>query len=605
MSRGRWCQWIEGGWRLLLPLDNHSPRGACWASEVDQGAVLVELWRCKSVSRTGSDFHEGAGDIGGVELAAGSTKAIGRLLHSDQPHDELLALLLFHGGMTTVDGEVEDYGTATPGRLQNIFPPVLGSEAMKGQSDKTKVVVRRLPPTISQATLMEQIDSSFAGRYSWVAFRTGKSSQKHQSYSRAYIDFKTPEDVIEFAEFFNGHMFVNEKGTQFKAVVEYAPSQRVPKHLSKKDGREGTISKDPEYLQFLEAILKPVENLPSAEIQLERRDAERAGAAKDAVIVTPLMEFIRQKRAAKNGSRRILANGKPSRRSLASGSPSSSSSKRGSDKKRTSTMYVLRDSTKGASGKDKSTYTLVSKRDDHQLSGKVVTSASGPEGLEDRSAIAGMTDGGKKRILLLKGKEKEISSVSGGPISQQNAISSEKHATSSGKQNHRREPSGRIVRSILLKEPRQSSGALSEQQIHSSHVERDKRPPRPLQGQLVLKDANGTPDDRVSGNDTHSFPSEKQHDKRTRNKDRPDRVVWTPLRRSDGSYASDESLGSQSTVSGMDFSQGSAGDVKVDMTSRSEVKGLGSDRNSHTSLDNGWATQSQKQVWVQKSSSGS
>ncbi|CAI0439527.1 unnamed protein product [Linum tenue] len=432
-------------------------------------------------------------------------------------------------------------------------------------------------------------------------------------------------------------------GTQFKAVVEYAPSQRVPKHLSKKDGREGTISKDPEYLQFLEAILKPVENLPSAEIQLERRDAERAGAAKDAVIVTPLMEFIRQKRAAKNGSRRILANGKPSRRSLASGSPSSSSSKRGSDKKRTSTMYVLRDSTKGASGKDKSTYTLVSKRDDHQLSGKVVTSASGPEGLEDRSAIAGMTDGGKKRILLLKGKEKEISSVSGGPISQQNAISSEKHATSSGKQNHRREPSGRIVRSILLKEPRQSSGALSEQQIHSSHVERDKRPPRPLQGQLVLKDANGTPDDRVSGNDTHSFPSEKQHDKRTRNKDRPDRVVWTPLRRSDGSYASDESLGSQSTVSGMDFSQGSAGDVKVDMTSRSEVKGLGSDRNSHTSLDNGshkhfgrrapshtprdsdgssvevkpsskkvaaaasihGSHESQKQVWVQKSSSGS
>ncbi|CAI0375133.1 unnamed protein product, partial [Linum tenue] len=462
-------------------------------------------------------------------------------------------------------------------------------EAMKGQSDKTKVVVRRLPPTISQAALKEQIDSAFAGRYSWFAFRTGKSSQKHQSYSRAYIDFKTPEDVIEFAEFFNGHMFVNEKGTQFKAVVEYAPSQRVPKHLSKKDGREGTISKDPEYLEFLEAISKPVENLPSAEIQLERREAERAGASKDAVIVTPLMDFVRQKRAAKNGSRRILANGKLGRRALASGSPSSSSSKRGSDKKRTSTMYVLRDSKEGASGKDKSTYTLVAKRDDRQLSGKAVTSASRPDGLEDGSAIAGLTDGGKKKILLVKGKEKEISSVSGGAVSQPNAISFEKHAigSSSGKQNHRREPSGRIIRTILLKEPRQSSGAYSEQQINS-HVERDKRPPRPPQGQLVLKDANGTPDARASRNDSPSFPSEKQHEKRTRNKDRPDRVVWTPLRRSDGSYASDESLDSQSTVSGMDFSQGSAGDVKIDMmSSRSEVKGLGSARNSHSSLDNG------------------
>ncbi|XP_022012588.1 uncharacterized protein LOC110912215 [Helianthus annuus] len=35
---------------------------------------------------------------------------------------------------------------------------------------------------------------------------------KFQSYSRAYIDFKRPEDVIEFAEFFDGHVFVNEKG---------------------------------------------------------------------------------------------------------------------------------------------------------------------------------------------------------------------------------------------------------------------------------------------------------------------------------------------------------------------------------------------------------
>lgn len=37
-------------------------------------------------------------------------------------------------------------------------------------------------------------------------------SQKHQRYSRAYIDFNRAEDVLEFAEFFDGHVFVNEKG---------------------------------------------------------------------------------------------------------------------------------------------------------------------------------------------------------------------------------------------------------------------------------------------------------------------------------------------------------------------------------------------------------
>lgn len=38
-------------------------------------------------------------------------------------------------------------------------------------------------------------------------------SHRRQRYSRAYIDFKNPEDVLEFADFFHGHVFVNEKGT--------------------------------------------------------------------------------------------------------------------------------------------------------------------------------------------------------------------------------------------------------------------------------------------------------------------------------------------------------------------------------------------------------
>ncbi|XP_024455224.1 regulator of nonsense transcripts UPF3 isoform X3 [Populus trichocarpa] len=393
-----------------------------------------------------------------------------------------------------------------------------------GQSDKTKVVVRHLPPGISQPMFVEQIDVAFSGRYNWLSYRPGNNSQKHQSYSRAYIDFKRPEDVIDFAEFFNGHIFVNEKGTQFKAIVEYSPSQRVPKQWSKKDGREGTISKDPEYLEFLELIAKPVENLPSAEIQLERREAERAGAAKDAPIVTPLMDFVRQKRVAKNGPRRILSNGKLSRRAGGSGSPSSSSLKRGSEKKRISTTMVT------------------------------------------------------------------------GTMSQQQSISSSDRniISSTALKSQRRETSGRMIRSILLnKDSRhiRSSGVHSEPQMQTSNLEKEKRPPRPPHAQLGLKDANGTPDDKVVGNDLHGFPNEKQ-EKRTRNKDRPDRGVWTPLRRSDGSYASDESLlssASQSTQSVFDSSQGNHGDVKVDsLNLRSgEVKVLGSGRGNHSSLDNG------------------
>ncbi|XP_052205336.1 regulator of nonsense transcripts UPF3-like isoform X2 [Diospyros lotus] len=456
---------------------------------------------------------------------------------------------------------------------------------MKSGFDRTKVVVRHLPPTISQPALLEQIDARFAGRYNWFYFQPGKTSQKHQAHARAYINFNRSEDIIEFAEFFDGHVFVNEKGTQFKAVVEYAPSQRVPKLWSKKDGREGAISKDPEYLEFLEFLAKPVENLPSAEIQLERREAERVGAAKDAPIVTPLMDFVRQRRAAKGGSRRSSSNGKPTRKAAgaSSGSSSLSSSRRSSEKRRTSTtMYVLRDPAKSANGKDKAV-TLISKRDDQQLFEKsvVLAGASRPEASEEESGTSGNIDTGKKKILLLKGKEKEIPHLS--------ATSVKNLPGSSGlKQNQRREASGRMIRSILLnKDARQiqSSMVHSEQQIQASNLEKDKRPPRPQNVQLITKDTNGALED------VHGFLSEKQ-EKRTRNKDRPDRGLWTPLRRSNGSHASDESLSSstsQSTNLQPDLAEGGHGDVKNDiLNARSgEGRSATSGRSSYASQDNG------------------
>lgn len=520
---------------------------------------------------------------------------------------------------------------------------------MKDSLDRTKVVLRHLPPAISQAALTDQIDSAFAGRYHWLTFRPGKASLKHQSYSRAYIDFKKPEDVIEFAEFFNGHLFVNEKGTQFKTIVEYAPSQRIPKQWVKKDGREGSILKDPEYLEFLEFLAKPVENLPSAEIQLERRDAERAGSAKDAPIVTPLMDFIRQKRAAKGGSRRSLSNGKLSRRASgsSSGSPSSASSKRGSERRRISTrMYVLRDAAKNMSVKDKSTYILVPKRDDQQLSDKSVTlvPAAGNELLEEENGASGTNESGKKKVLLLKGKEREISSVSGSILQQQGVSSPVRNIIGSGplKHNQQREGSGRIIRSILInKDSRQSQSFVgqSEQQIQTSNSEKEKRPPRIPHAQLASKDTNSTPENKVVANDFPGFYSEKQ-EKRSRNKDKPDRGVWAPLRRSDGTHASEESLSSGTSQLLLDSSEGSHGDMKFEMENAriGEVKNLGSGRISHSSLDNGshkhfgrrgpthgvkdvdgssnvsegkhlrrgtGFNSHEKQVWVQKPSSGS
>ncbi|BAT86718.1 Regulator of nonsense transcripts [Vigna angularis] len=509
---------------------------------------------------------------------------------------------------------------------------------MKGALDRTKVVLRHLPPSLSEAALLAQIDAAFADRYNWFSFRPGKISQKHISYSRAYIDFKRPDDVVLFAEFFNGHVFVNEKGSQFKVIVEYAPSQRVPRQWSKKDGRDGTIYKDSEYLEFLELLSKPVENLPSAEIQLEKREAERSGAAKDIPISTPLMDFVRQKRAAK-GPRRSLSNGKVSRRGTSSnGSPSSGTSRRGSGKKRVSaTMYVARHPGKNATIKDRSIYTLVPSQGDQHISSKASNMApsDGKQTL-DENGVSGNNDAGKKKVLLLKGKEREIIAVSDlDSMSQHhNVTSSAKEIVGATvlKQNQRHEGSGRIIRSILSKkELRQSQSSRAEHQIQTSNLEKEKQSPRPVHVQPILKGMNGISENKIGVHDSH-VSSERQ-ERHTRHKDRPDRGVWT------SSNGADESVSSAAS-SQVDPFEGRSADLKHDMpNARSgEVKSLGGVRTSHSS-ENGFNKHfgrrgpthgvkdvdsysvssdgkhprrsgtttygsNEKQVWVQKASSG-
>ncbi|KAJ6792095.1 regulator of nonsense transcripts UPF3-like [Iris pallida] len=441
---------------------------------------------------------------------------------------------------------------------------------MKDPFGRTKVVMRHLPPAIAESALMEQIDGRFSGRYNWVRFRHGKTSQKNQRCSRAYVDLKRPDDVLEFADYFNGHTFVNEKGAQFKAMVEYAPSQCVPEARSKKDGREGTILKDPEYLEFLELLSKPVENLPSAEIQLERREAERAGAIKEAFVVTPLMDFIRQKRAARR-SQRATGNGKLSRRAeVASVNSSGPSPKRSTEKRRgPNVMYVTRDGTKNGSGKDKSTYVLVSRKE-QPLPAKPVL--EGEPGTGSNGTVTGVAAGvetGKRRVTILKGKQREDShgansyvQVSDGLAQQKNIMSSSvrNSPASLSKQNHRQEASGRTVRSILTHKEGGQGASHTEQQMQTTNSEKDKRPPRPSIARPIAKDYASRSsltsfsdndskryiNDKVSLNGPGSVSNTDKHDKRRRNKERPDRGVWATFRRSDESHPSEETLSSSS-----------------------------------------------------------
>ncbi|KAH1248317.1 Regulator of nonsense transcripts UPF3 [Glycine max] len=528
---------------------------------------------------------------------------------------------------------------------------------VRSEREKTKVVIRHLPPSLSQSDLSQHIDSHFASRYNWFSFRPGNNSHTRQRHSRAYIDFKCPDDVFEFAEFFDGHVFVNERGAQHKVIVEYAPSQRVPKPSAKKDGREGTIYKDPDYLEFLKLIAKPQEHLPSAEVQLERKEAEQAGANKETRIVTPLMEFVRQRRAVDSGMQASSAVAKVSRRSRAAlpGKPGSGNTKRGSEKKK----YVQKDNAKGVArkeSKDKSAFVVVPRRDNQ--------SAESMHGIEGPfSGISLTSDSGKKKILLLKGKQREIPSVGfvlpikaiEGTVKQQNIQSGNSPISAPAKQNQRREASGRLIRSILLNnESRQSlstTGAQHKIQILSS--ENGKRPPRTFGSRSGLNDqvsnndaaqVNSEGDSKMAldkkfvKRDLHGLGSGEKTEKRTRNKDRPDRGVWTPLRRSDVSNAGNDHSSSSLAQPTQSNPESAEGEVKENVPSgnrggefSASAGGRGnpsiendSQRNftrrgaSYIVKDDGAVSISEgkpskksvghsaheKQVWVQKSSSG-
>ncbi|KAJ3696738.1 hypothetical protein LUZ61_000443 [Rhynchospora tenuis] len=448
-------------------------------------------------------------------------------------------------------------------RFFSVLFLVFFSIVMKDPLNRTKVVLRHLPPSLPQQAIMDQIDARFSGRFDWVQFRQGKTSTKHQRYSRVYLSLLSSQDVVDFAEFFNGRSFVNEKGAQYKAVVEYAPSQRVPKATSKKDGREGTIDKDPDYMQFLEQISKPVESLPSAEIQLERKEAEKAAAGKEAPVVTPLMVFIRQKRAAKNGpSRSSAGSGRvsSSRKSVSIHSSSPGASSKRSDRRRGSnSTYVVKDGSK-----EKPMYILASRREEQTNKDKDVAisaSKNSDAPVTSSGAIAGSSvavEAGRGKIILLKPKGKETLQDSDVPAPQQNMVptrSSPVHTSNN-------EPIERIVRGIPSN--------------------RDTRPPR---GANTIRPDG---DDRIPMDERYgaiNTPSVEKMDRSNRSRDRPDRGVWTPLRYSDRP----QNLSGSVERGSFSHHAPGHGERKAEIVSvrRDEMRGHGNGRGNMSSLENG------------------
>ncbi|RMC21519.1 hypothetical protein DUI87_02385 [Hirundo rustica rustica] len=161
----------------------------------------------------------------------------------------------------------------------------------------SKVVIRRLPPSLTKEQLEEHLQP--LPEHDYFEFFANDSSLYPHMFSRAYINFKNQEDIVLFRDRFDGYVFVDHKGQEYAAIVEFAPFQKAAKKKSKKkDAKTGTIEDDPEYKKFLESYSADDEKLTSTpETLLEEIEARNKELI--AKKTTPLLNFLKNKQLLK------------------------------------------------------------------------------------------------------------------------------------------------------------------------------------------------------------------------------------------------------------------------------------------------------------------
>eukprot|EP00929_Paragymnodinium_shiwhaense_P039608 TRINITY_DN20799_c0_g1_i1.p1 TRINITY_DN20799_c0_g1~~TRINITY_DN20799_c0_g1_i1.p1 ORF type:complete len:401 (+),score=151.60 TRINITY_DN20799_c0_g1_i1:150-1352(+) len=126
--------------------------------------------------------------------------------------------------------------------------------------EATKVVVRLLPPEISEEQITSTFNDVHLKSVSWSSFQAGKrykGEAKPARNARMYLQFTEHSAGEAFIKDYHGHQIVDSHGETFRAVACWAPYQKVPRSKPSKDARDGTIEDDAYYTEFLENMNAP------------------------------------------------------------------------------------------------------------------------------------------------------------------------------------------------------------------------------------------------------------------------------------------------------------------------------------------------------------
>ncbi|KAI9774341.1 MAG: hypothetical protein M1840_004235 [Geoglossum simile] len=196
--------------------------------------------------------------------------------------------------------------TATQQSPQTAAPR---STPSKSTGPRLKVTIRRLPPGLTQAELGAALGEDWklgGGRVDWMIYKPGKVSKdpvKLSTPSRAYLHLTDSSHLASLSSTVQQSNFIDARNTSNSAsllglpVVEFAPFGRTPSDKRRVDARQGTIDQDPEFIAFLESLTNPTSaKKPPAE---GPAGADGLGKKEEKVTTTPLVQFLKDKKASK------------------------------------------------------------------------------------------------------------------------------------------------------------------------------------------------------------------------------------------------------------------------------------------------------------------
>ncbi|OQE44107.1 hypothetical protein PENCOP_c002G07026 [Penicillium coprophilum] len=176
----------------------------------------------------------------------------------------------------------------------------------KPPAPRLKLLIRRLPPGLTQAELENALGDQWktgAGNIDWLQYKPGKVSKdpnKPSRPSRAYIHVVSTECVSSLSDAVRQASFQDARNTLHDPILlgppslEFAPYAKTPGSRSRKDARQGTIDQDSDFIAFLESLTQPITRPAAMDSTADSEDKK-----KEAVMTTPLVQFIKDKKASK------------------------------------------------------------------------------------------------------------------------------------------------------------------------------------------------------------------------------------------------------------------------------------------------------------------